>query len=231
MAWELLPTDYTDAIWNGLKKYNLISNDDSTISLQDVTVYTNKENSFFGALQANRMNEALNTIMSMVENGTDLYEAFQIYFETQKALFKDEVNSDYTAFEQYVSDLEKQGDSIIENIKSDYRSEMDEYEASQKQLFDVWFQGVRDKLSGDVATNLQNEIDELDKKVDGFTDRNTVFSEDGKTITETWDVYSRVTTFNADESIKEEMYEDGLLTSTKITKFSADGRTITEEVS
>lgn len=37
---------------------------DGTISLQDVTVYTNKEKSFFGAIQANRMNEALNTIMS-----------------------------------------------------------------------------------------------------------------------------------------------------------------------
>ena len=84
MSWTLLPTNYTDAIWSGLKKYILVNNDDGTISLQDVTQYSNKENSFFGAMEANRMNEALNTIMSMVENGTDLYEAFQNYFSNQK---------------------------------------------------------------------------------------------------------------------------------------------------
>lgn len=64
MAWELLPVDYTDAVWSGLKRYNPVTNEDGTVSFQDVTQYSNKEKSFFGALQANRMNEALNTIMS-----------------------------------------------------------------------------------------------------------------------------------------------------------------------
>ena len=72
MAWDLLPVNYTDAVWSGLKRYNLIENADGTVSLQDMTVYSQKEKSFFGAMDANRMNEALNTIMSMLENGTDL---------------------------------------------------------------------------------------------------------------------------------------------------------------
>ena len=88
MAWVLLPVDYTDAVWAGLKKYTQIDNSDGTVSFQDVTVYTGKEKSFFGAIDANRMNEALNTIMSMLENGTDLYEAFQNYFALQKQLFE-----------------------------------------------------------------------------------------------------------------------------------------------
>lgn len=46
MSWQLLPTDYKDAVWSGLKKYNQIDNSDGTISLQDVTVYNNKEKSF-----------------------------------------------------------------------------------------------------------------------------------------------------------------------------------------
>ena len=41
MNWSRLPTDYTDAVWDGKKKYNLIQNDDGTISLEDVTNYTN----------------------------------------------------------------------------------------------------------------------------------------------------------------------------------------------
>ena len=68
MAWELLPVDYTDAVWAGLKRYNQINNEDGSVSFQDITSYTGKEKSFFGAKDANRMNEALNTIMSMVEN-------------------------------------------------------------------------------------------------------------------------------------------------------------------
>lgn len=90
MAWELLPVNFTDAVWSGLKRYNEVNNEDGTVSFQDVTVYSNKETSFFGAKNANQMNEALNTLMSMVENGTDLYEAFQIYFNEQKSLFESE---------------------------------------------------------------------------------------------------------------------------------------------
>ena len=26
MAWKLLPVDYTDAVWSGLKKYNMVEN-------------------------------------------------------------------------------------------------------------------------------------------------------------------------------------------------------------
>lgn len=65
MNWSRLPTDYTDAVWDGKKKYNLIQNDDGTISLEDVTNYTNLEKSFFGAKDANQMNAAINAIMTM----------------------------------------------------------------------------------------------------------------------------------------------------------------------
>ena len=98
MSWELLPVNYTDAVWSGLKRYNTITNEDGTVSFQDVTAYSNKEKSFFGARDANRMNEALNTLMSMVENGSDLYEAFQNYFTTQKGLFENEADSKQDGF-------------------------------------------------------------------------------------------------------------------------------------
>ena len=62
MSWTNLPTNYTDAIWSGLRKYALINNDDGTVSFSDVTVYTQKENSFFGAADANAMNAAMNEL-------------------------------------------------------------------------------------------------------------------------------------------------------------------------
>lgn len=158
MAWSMLPTNYTDAVWSGLKRYSMVNNEDGTVSFQDVTVYSNKENSFFGARDANRMNEALNTIMSMLENGTDLYSAFQDYFATQKTLFEDTATATQTGFEEYVADLKAEGDEIIETIKTDYRDEITEFEAAQEQVFNTWFELIKGQLSTDIAGNLQNQI-------------------------------------------------------------------------
>ena len=165
MAWELLPVNYTDAVWSGLKKYNQIDNTDGTVSLQDVTVYTNKEKSFFGAIQANRMNEALNTIMSMVENGTDLYEAFQNYFAAQKVLFEGKETTEYNSFVDYTDNLKADGDEIIATIKTDYRGEIESFESIQEQVFTAWFQAMKDQLSQDAAGNLQNQCTELDERM------------------------------------------------------------------
>ena len=62
MAWTNLPTDYEDAVWNGLKKYAQVNNEDGTVSFKDMTVYTKKEKSFFGAADANAMNAAMNRL-------------------------------------------------------------------------------------------------------------------------------------------------------------------------
>lgn len=176
MAWQLLPTNYTDAVWSGLKKYTQIDNADGTVSFRDDTTYTGKENSFFGAKDANRMNEALNTIMSMVENGTDLYEAFQTYFTTQKQLFESQgnevienvrtlTNNEYDSFKTYIAELEKEGDTSLEEIETTYEQHMTTYESEQKALFDAWFADIKDKLASDVAGSLQSQITELDEKL------------------------------------------------------------------
>lgn len=61
-----LRTDYTDAVWTGNKKYIISSNGDGTSSITDVTVYDNYENSFFGASDANAINEAINAKLDKV---------------------------------------------------------------------------------------------------------------------------------------------------------------------
>ena len=230
MAWELLPVNYTDAVWSGLKRYNEVRNEDGTVSFQDVTVYSNKETSFFGAKDANRMNEALNTLMSMVENGTDLYTAFQNYFNTQKGLFEDTANATQQGFNEYVDSLKAEGDSAILTIKTDYRKEITDFENQQEQLFTTWFEFVKGQLGEDVAGKLQNQINALDIKTDGFEARNTTFSEDGKTITETYDVKRVETEFVSDSTIVQKLYDNDVLTKTKTITFSADGLSIKEDV-
>lgn len=154
MAWELLPVDYTDAVWEGLKRYNQINNEDGSVSFQDITSYTGKEKSFFGAKDANRMNEALNTIMSMVENGTDLYTAFQNYFAEQKTLFEQEADSKATEFDNYT-----------DNLEQEYKVSMAAFESQQQQIYNAWFQAMKDQLSKDAAGNLQNQCTELDERL------------------------------------------------------------------
>lgn len=139
MAWKMLPTNYKDAVWNGLRRYIEVNNGDGSVSFQDVTQYTDFENSFFGAKDANRMNEALNVLMSMVENGTDLYTDFLEYFTQQKA--------EFTAY--------------TDVVKADYRAEITEFENQQEQLFNVWMESIKSQLSGDIAGNLQNQIDNI----------------------------------------------------------------------
>lgn len=165
MAWSLLPTNYTDAVWNGLKKYTKVDNADGTVSFNDVTAYTNKETSFFGAKDANKMNGALNYIMSMLENGTDLYEEFTTYFENQKKQFKTSGDTSYNELKQYFTVLKSNGDASLDTIEKDYRSRMNAYENEQKTAFDTWFGNLKDQLSTNVAGNLQNQCTELDERL------------------------------------------------------------------
>lgn len=237
MSWELLPVNYTDAVWSGLKRYNTITNEDGTVSFQDVTAYSNKEKSFFGARDANRMNEALNTLMSMVENGSDLYEAFQNYFTTQKGLFENEADSKQDGFTAYITALEAEGDNVINSLKTDYRTEMDTFESQQQALFTTWFEFVKSQLGEDVAGNLQNQITALDTKTDGFDPRATTFSADGKTITEIDSAGNKKieTVFTSDTVITQKLYKKESngsysLVNTKTITFNADGLNITEEV-
>ena len=144
MAWETLKTDYTDAIWVGKKRYNQITNDDGTVSFDDVTEYSQKENSFYGADDANSTNEAINYIMKALENDTDLYATFKTYFENQKTAFK-------TA-----------GDAMMNDLQEGYENRIEFYEANQQTAFETWLNSIKTKIDATDVATLQNEIDALE---------------------------------------------------------------------
>ena len=113
----------------------------------------------------NRMNEALNYIMSMLENGTNLYEEFQTYFTTQKELFKSSGDSSYQELTQYFVNLKAQGDSSLAQIEKTYEEHMTTYEGEQTAAFNTWFAGIKGKLNEDIAGSLQNQITEVDERL------------------------------------------------------------------
>ena len=165
MSWTPLKENYTDAVWSGLRKYNLIENSDDTISLQDVTVYSQKENSFYGALDANRTNAAINIIMAMLENGTDLYTNFQQYFALQQTLFGNSANQKLSGFDTYLDELESTADTKVNNLLNGYTTQISQFEATQEALFNQWFNYIKGELSDDVAGNLMNICTELDSRL------------------------------------------------------------------
>lgn len=230
MSWKRLSTDYKDISWSGLKKYTQIDNDDGTVSFRDDTKYTNKESSFFGAKDANQINEAVNYIMTKLENGTDLYSVFQEFFDTQKELFIEEKNGKMSEINSYVSDLKSRGETALTNVESNHRQRMGEYEDLQKNEFNSWFTQMKDHLSSDQAGKLQLQIEDLKVLLDGFASKETVFSDDGNTITEKMGNKKLVTEFVSDSVITKKLYVSDVLKLTKTTTFSEDGKSIREVI-
>nr|DAI57461.1 MAG TPA: hypothetical protein [Bacteriophage sp.] len=230
MSWKRLSTDYKDISWSGLKKYTQIDNDDGTVSFRDDTKYTNKESSFFGAKDANQINEAVNYIMTKLENGTDLYSVFQEFFDSQKELFIEEKNGKMSDINSYVSDLKSRGETALTNVESNHRQRMGEYEDLQKNEFNSWFTQMKDHLSSDQAGKLQLQIEDLKVLLDGFASKETVFSDDGNTITEKMGNKKLVTEFVSDSVITKKLYVSDVLKLTKTTTFSEDGKSIREVI-
>ena len=231
MGWKRLSTDYKDISWNGLKKYTQIDNNDGTISFRDDTRYINKESSFFGAKDANQINEAVNYIMAKLENGTDLYSAFQEFFTEQKRLFtiaKDEkiaeINREtalnYTEFKKYISELKEQGNTALTKVENDHRQRMSNYEGVQKALFELWFSEIKGNLSGDAAGKLQLLFEKLEEKTDGFDTKDVDISPDGNTITVVSGDKKIVTEVVSDTQLVKKLYVKNVLKKTKTTTFS-----------
>lgn len=230
MGWKRLNTDYKDISWSGLKKYTQIDNDDGTVSFRDDTRYTNKESSFFGAKDANQINEAVNYIMTKLENGTDLYSAFQEFFSNQREQFIREKDNKIGEINGYISDLKSRGETALTNVESNHRQRMSAYEDTQKNEFNSWFAQIKDHLSSDQAGKLQLQIEDLKVLLDGFAAKETIFSNDGNTITEKMGNKKLVTEFVSDSVITKKLYVNDVLKLTKTTTFSEDGKTIKEVI-
>lgn len=166
MAWEPLRTDYVDAVFDGLRKYQQVVNADGTYSFADVTTYTVKENAFLGAKDINAMNTAMNLIMAALNNGTDLYDVFTAFFENQQALFEQTAGEYNDGFEEYLAALRTDVEAQCDQLQQDYITEITTFEDKQETAFNTWFALIKDQLSTDAAGQLQNAIDALEEQLE-----------------------------------------------------------------
>lgn len=91
---------------------------------------------------------------------------------------------------------------------------LDQWIASEQADFLTWYNQMKDQLSGDVAGNLQLEIDKEEVKrilLVGFEDGTKEFSDDGTVITST----------ASDGRTLTKIFSDGFLTMTNVLKSAA----------
>lgn len=210
MAWELLKTDYVDAVFEGLRRYLVSENGDGSVSFHDVTNYTVKEGAFFGAKDANRINTAVNAIMAALENGTDLYEVFTQFFEYQKELFQEESDAKQDGFEAYITELRAYMDGKWDELKAEYTGDIQYFKDVQENAFNVWFQMVRDQLTNDVAGHLQLQIGNLeDLKTDAKDDLVSAINSLCLSYDETMELLLGVYTVSVSLSANDEVSVEG----------------------
>lgn len=135
--------------------------------------------------------------------------------------WQDELDRFTDARSQEVDDWIAQEESDFttwfDKMKADLKQEqtvLDQWIASEQADFLAWYNQMKDQLSGDVAGNLQLEIDKEEVKrilLVGFEDGTKEFSDDGTVITST----------AGDGRTLTKTFSDGFLTMTNVLKSAA----------
>ena len=135
--------------------------------------------------------------------------------------WQDELDRFTDARSQEVDDWIAQEESYFtawfNKMKADLQQEqtvLDQWIASEQADFLAWYNQMKDQLSGDVAGNLQLEIDKEEVKrilLVGFEDGTKEFSDDGTIITST----------ASDGRTLTKTFSDGFLTMTNVLKSAA----------
>lgn len=165
--------------------------------------------------------------------------AYDQFIALSQAEYTQYVSGQEDELAQYIATTQAAYNAFITQMESDYTdwtdAEMEKYEKwyndhTQQWTteFYYWFDNIKQQLSGDVAGQLQDAIDKVDEKVDGYVDRITTFSDDGKTITQTSGTQKIITTFVDQYHITQDFYVDNVKIKSELITFTTDGKTITE---
>lgn len=119
--------------------------------------------------------------------------------------------------DDWIAQEENDFTTWFDKMKADLQQEqtvLDQWIASEQADFLAWYNQMKDQLSGDVAGNLQLEIDKEEVKrilLVGFEDGTKEFSDDGTVITST----------ASDGRTLTKTFSDGFLTMTNVLKSAA----------
>lgn len=165
--------------------------------------------------------------------------AYDQFIATSKTNYNTWVQNQEDAMAQYIAVTKQAYANFVSKMEGDYTDWTDAEKAKYEKWytdhttqwtteFYYWFDNIKQQLSGDVAGQLQDAIDKVNEKVDGYIDRTITFSADGKTITQVSTEQTIVTTFVDPTHITQDYYVNNVKVKTESITFSTDGRVITE---
>ena len=165
--------------------------------------------------------------------------AYDQFIATSEGNYNTWVQNQEDAMAQYINVTKQAYASFVSKMEGDYTDWTDAEKAKYEKWytdhttqwtteFYYWFDNIKQQLSGDVAGQLQDAIDKVNEKVDGYIDRTTTFSADGKTITQVSAEQKIVTTFVDPTHITQDYYVNNVKVKTELITFSTDGKVITE---
>lgn len=165
--------------------------------------------------------------------------AYDQFIATSETNYNTWVQNQENAMAQYIAVTKQAYANFVSQMEGDYTDWTDAEKAKYEKWyidhttqwtteFYYWFDNIKQQLSGDVAGQLQDAIDKVNEKVDGYIDRTTTFSADGKTITQVSTEQTIVTTFVDPTHITQDYYVNNVKVKTESITFSTDGRVITE---
>lgn len=165
--------------------------------------------------------------------------AYDQFIATSMTNYNTWVQNQEDAMAQYIAVTKQAYANFVSKMEGDYTDWTDAEKAKYEKWytdhttqwtteFYYWFDNIKQNLSGDVVGQLQDAIDKVNEKVDGYIDRTTTFSADGKTITQVSTERTIVTTFVDPTHITQDYYVNNVKVKTESITFSTDGRVITE---
>lgn len=113
----------------------------------------------------------------------------EVFYSQLNAFYEEFVAKSNTSYDQFVEDMDAYFSNFkiqLENDKDEILNGLTDFVERSEAEFDAWFENIRGKLSDDPAGMLQNEIDDLSRKVFehyyGLTYQETEFREDGSIV-------------------------------------------------
>ncbi len=136
-----------------------------TIEEIDASVLTKQFTDFFNTYSAAVLDEFSVYKQNMEKYLAELAGIYESYVTQTESLFtqyESQFNERYTTFENTLDNW----DAELLKAYTAFMAKITLFQTEAESEFDTWFEGIKEKLGGDIAGNLQLQIDGLTDKVE-----------------------------------------------------------------
>ncbi|MCI5630192.1 MAG: hypothetical protein MR346_11295 [Clostridium sp.] len=102
---------------------------------------------------------------------TTIFNQFEAWYKEKTSEYESNMTSKITELDSVSKNKINELDTAVTSKIAKYETDMTASETNMETQFNTWFNNVKNKLDGDVATNLENQINEIDTKVSSNTNK------------------------------------------------------------